>query len=77
VLGLGIIVLVASVLVERVTTIRSVQLVERAGGDLTTKNLGDERYAHEGGPPKWISAVALLSYLGIAVGLLLIVIGLV
>lgn len=75
-LTLGIIVLVASVLVERATTIRSMQLVERAGGDLTTKNLRDERYAHEGGPPRWISALALLSYLGIAVGLLLIVVNL-
>lgn len=75
-LTLGIIVVVASVLVERAATIRSMQLVERAGGDLTTKNLQDERYAHEGGPPRWISALALLSYLGIAVGLVLIVVGL-
>lgn len=73
---LGIVVVVISIIVERAATIRSMQLVERAGGDLTTKNLRDERYAHEGGPPKWMSALALLSYIKIAVGLVLIVVGL-
>jgi hypothetical protein len=69
----GVVILVLSILVERVTTIRSAQLVNRAGGDWNAK---DVRYAREGGAPKWLSAVALLAYVGIVVGLVLIVIGL-
>jgi hypothetical protein len=70
----GIIVLVVSIVLERVTTIRSAQLVNAAGGDWDSK---DVRYSHEGGAPKWLSAIALLSYLGIVVGIGLIVLGLV
>lgn len=70
---LGILVLVGSIIVERVATIRSAKLVNAAGGDWQTKEV---RYSREGGPPKWLSAVALLAYLGIAIGVVLIIIGL-
>jgi hypothetical protein len=69
-LVLGIIVLVASVIAERTTTIRSAQLVNAAGGNWAEK---DVRYSHEGGAPKWLSAVAVLSYVGILAGIALIV----
>jgi len=61
-----------SVIVERVTTIRSARLVNAAGGEWG--NPAGEVYAAEGGAPKWLSAIALLSYLGILVGIVLVVI---
>jgi hypothetical protein len=67
---IGIVILVASLIVERAATIRSGQLVNAAGGDWNTK---DVRYASEGGPPKWLSAVSLLAYVGIVVGVGLII----
>lgn len=70
-LVLGIVILVVSILVERVTTIRSRILVDAAGGDWQS---GDVRYAHEGGAPKWLSVVGLLSYAGVIVGIVLIVV---
>jgi hypothetical protein len=47
--------------------------VDAAGGDWASK---DVRYAREGGPPKWLSAVALLAYAGIVAGVVVIVVGL-
>jgi hypothetical protein len=70
----GIVVLVVSVVIERAVTIRGAQLTAEAGGDWNAK---DVRYAWEGGPPRWMSLIALLAYVGIAVGLVLIVLGLV
>jgi hypothetical protein len=70
----GIVVLVVSILVERVATIRSASLVDAAGGTWEEK---DVRYSHQGGAPRWLSAVALIAYAGIAVGVLLILVGLV
>jgi hypothetical protein len=55
---IGIVILVASLIVECAATIRSAQLVNAAGGDWNTK---DVRYASEGGPPKWLSAVSCSS----------------
>jgi hypothetical protein len=49
-------------------------LVDAAGGDWQAR---DVRYAHEGGAPRWLSAVGLLSYAGIVIGLVLLVIALV
>ena len=51
-----------------------VAIEDVADADGLVAELGE--VAHEGGPPRWISALALLSYLGIAVGLVLIVVGL-
>jgi hypothetical protein len=73
-LTLGIIVLVVSIVVERYTAMRTGVLTERAGGDVFT---GDMRYAWEGGPPKWLSAMALASYVGVFAGVVLIIIALV
>jgi len=72
VLIIGIVILVASIVTERAATIRSAQLVNAAGGDWDSK---DVRYAAEGGPPKWLSAVSLLAYAGIMVGIALIITG--
>ena len=74
---LGVVLLVGSIVVERVITFRSVQLVGRAGGDLTSHRLEDERYHDEGGPPRWMSGIALLCYFLMLVGLLLIIVALV
>ncbi len=70
----GIIILIIGVVVERATTVRTAQLTDRAGGGVRS---GDMRYAAEGGAPKWLSAVALLSYLVMLLGLALIVVALV
>ncbi len=70
----GIVVLVVSIVVERAVTTRSAQLVNAAGGNWQAR---DVRYAEEGGAPRWLSGVGLLSYVGIAVGLVLIVLALV
>lgn len=74
VLTVGIIVLVVSVSVERITTIKGAQLVDAAGGDWAKR---DMRYASEGGAPKWLSVIALLSYTGIVVGIGMIILALV
>jgi len=70
----GIVLLVVSVIVERIATIRSAQIVDAAGGDWANKV---PVYAREGGAPKWLSAVALLAYLGVVVGVVLIVLSLI
>lgn len=70
----GIIVLAVSIGIERAATIRSAQLVNAAGGDWAER---DVRYHYEGGAPRWLSLVGLLSYLGILVGLILVVLALV
>lgn len=69
----GIIVLVVSVIIERITTIRTAQLVNAVGGNWAER---DVRYASEGGAPKWLSAIALLSYAGIVVGIVMTILGL-
>lgn len=69
-LVVGIILLIVSLAVERAVAIRSAKLVDAAGGDWAAK---DVRYASEGGPPRWLSAVALAAYAGLAVGALLVV----
>lgn len=73
----GAVLLVGSIVVERIIMFRSVQLVERAGGDLLSGERADERYHHEGGPPRWMSGVGLLCYVLALVGLVLIGISLV
>lgn len=70
-LVVGIVVLVVSIIVERVATIRSAQLVNAAGGDWQAREV---RYAHEGGAPRWLSGLGLLSYFGIIGGVVLIVV---
>jgi hypothetical protein len=55
---------------ERLTAIRSRQLVDAADGDWQAK---DVRYAHEGGVPKWLSGLALLSYAGVVLLVIAIV----
>jgi hypothetical protein len=70
----AIAVLVVSIIVERITAIRSRQLVDAVGGNWQAK---DVRYASEGGPPKWLSAIALASYAGVLLGIGLLVVALV
>jgi hypothetical protein len=70
VLAVGIAVLVVSLVVERAVAIRSAKLVDAAGGNWAAK---DVRYAPEGGPPRWLSALALAAYAGLVVGALLVV----
>lgn len=72
VLVAGVVLLVVSIIVERIATIRSAQLVNAAGGDWQSR---DVRYADEGGAPRWLSFVGLLSYPGIAAGIVLIILG--
>ncbi len=62
-LSLGIVVLAVSVIAERYTAIQTRRAFERAGGTV---------YASQGGPSKALSALALLSYAGIVVGVVLI-----
>jgi hypothetical protein len=70
VLAVGIVVLAISLVVERIATIRSAQLINAAGGDWSR----DLRHAWEHGAPKWLSAVGLLSYAGVFTGIVLIVV---
>lgn len=69
----GIVLLLLSIIVERVATIRTARLVNAAGGDWESR---DFRYTREGGAAKWLSAVALLGYAGMLAGVALIVVAL-
>ena len=72
IIGVGIVILVVSLVGMFATNYRTRMAIKDAGGDPDEL----DRYWYEGGPPRWVSQVALLSYVGIAIGVVLIVVGL-
>jgi hypothetical protein len=69
----AVVLVVLSLIVERVATIRTARLVNAAGGDWQSR---DFRYSRKGGAATWLSAVALLAYAGMLAGVALIVVAL-